>query len=49
MEEQQILNIFRNSQMYREIEKYFAKESIPNFEEEFLEMIKEYEKLSKES
>ena len=34
-----IYKIFRESQMHREIEKIFDAESIPDFEEEFFDLV----------
>ena len=43
-----IISIFRESEMYREIEKIFDPDSIPDFEDDFYNIYKKIEKEIKE-
>ena len=39
MTDEQIKEVFRESQMYREIDKYFADGSMPEFEDDFVSLV----------
>lgn len=39
--DERITEIFRDSDMYREIDKYFDPESLPEFEKDFVGLVRE--------